>query len=33
MAGEIRKGWNVGQEDLCGVEVFDSLSDLEVACG
>ena len=27
-----RKGWNVGQRELCGV-VFDNLSELEVACG
>ena len=33
MGGEIRKGWNVGQGDLNGVEVFDNLSDLEVTCG
>ena len=33
MGGEIRKGWNVGQGDLCGFEVFDNLSDLEVTCG
>ena len=27
MGGEIRKGWNVGQGDLCGVEVSDNLSE------
>ena len=31
--GKIRKGWNVGQGDLCGVELFDNLSELEVAHG
>ena len=30
---EISKGWNVGQRELCRVEVFDNLSELEVACG
>ena len=30
---KIRKGWNVGQGGLCGVEVFDNLSELEVARG
>ena len=29
--GEIRKGWNVSQRELYGVEVFDNLSELEVA--
>ena len=33
MGGEIRKGWNVGQGDLCEVNVFDHLSELEVVCG
>ena len=28
--GEMRKAWNVGQGE-CGVEVFDNLSELEVA--
>ena len=26
--GKIRKAWNVGHGDLCGVEVFDNLSEL-----
>ena len=33
MGGEIRKGWNVGQGDLCAVKAFDNLSELEVARG
>ena len=31
--GKIRKAWNVGHGDLCGVEVFDNSSELEVARG
>ena len=31
--GEMRKAWNVGQGDLCGVKVFVNLSELEVAHG
>ena len=29
----MRKTWNAGQEDLCGVEVFGNLSEIEVAHG
>ena len=31
--GKRRKGWNVSQGDLCGVEIFDNLNELEVANG
>ena len=31
--GKVRKGWNAGQGDLCGVEVFDNPNELEVARG